>query len=188
MKSTIRKSTYKAIYRLLNKVSPVPYDCGTLCSAACCTCEETENSGDPELGIYLLPGEEKLFTRKENWLKWTSEPAEDFDFPESWIGKVHFVKCTEPPVCPRENRPLQCRFFPLAPHLTEDGILRLVFNTVPLPYACPLICNKMELTPDFIQATYTVWNHLIRDPLIYDLVAMDSEDREYDGIPLHFVK
>jgi hypothetical protein len=46
----------------------------------------------------------------------------------------------------------------------------------------------MELTPSFIQATYTVWNRLITDPLIYDLVAQDSEDREYDGKELHIVK
>ena len=30
---------------------------------------------------------------------------------------------------------------------------------------------------DFVKATYTVWAHLIRDPLIYDLVEMDSKRR-----------
>ena len=29
-----------------------------------------------------------------------------------------------------------------------------------------------------MKATLTVWKHLIRDPLIYDLVKMDSEMRE----------
>ena len=36
MKSTIKKRTWKAIYRLLDRVSPLPYDCGALCNAACC--------------------------------------------------------------------------------------------------------------------------------------------------------
>ena len=38
VKSTISKTTYEAIYRLLDRVSPVDYDCGTLCGGACCTC------------------------------------------------------------------------------------------------------------------------------------------------------
>lgn len=188
MKSTIRKNTYKAIYRLLDRVSPVDYDCGTLCGAACCTCGHDENLEDMQLGIYLLPGEEKLFSKDDEWLEWTSEYAEDFDFPESWTGKVHFIRCKTPPVCPREKRPLQCRFFPLEPHITEDGTLRLILNAVELPYSCPLIEKKMELTPQFIQATYTVWKRLITDPLIYDLVVQDSEDREFDGKNLVFIK
>lgn len=188
MKSTIRKNTYKAIYRLLDRVSPVNYDCGTLCGAACCTCGHDESLDDMQLGIYLLPGEEKLFDKNDEWLEWTSEYAEDFDFPESWTGKVHFIRCKTPPVCPREKRPLQCRFFPLEPHILEDGTLRLILNTVDLPYTCPLIDKRMELTPSFIQATYTVWKRLITDPLIYDLVVQDSEDREFDGKELTFIK
>lgn len=187
MKTTIRKSTYKAIYRLLDLVSPVDYDCGTLCQAACCTCGQQESSDEDQLGIYLLPGEEKLFTQKENWLHWTWEQAEDFEFPESWTGKVYFIRCKTPPHCPREHRPLQCRFFPLEPHLTEDGVLHLIWNTVPLPYQCPLISRRMNLTPSFIQATYTVWKHLIRDPLIYDLVLLDSQNRKEDGVEPDFV-
>ncbi|MCI9598064.1 MAG: hypothetical protein HFE75_12370 [Firmicutes bacterium] len=187
MKSTIRKRTYEAIYRLLDQVSPVDYDCGTLCGAICCTCGENDET-DQELGIYLLPGEEKVLTQKENWLHWTQERAEDFDFPESWTGKVSFVKCKTPPTCPREKRPLQCRFFPLEPHLTEDGSLRLILSAATLPYACPLIIEQIALNPAFIQATYTVWTHLLQDPLIFDLVEMDSENREADDLPLRFVR
>lgn len=188
MKSTIRQSTYKAIYRLLNAVSPLEWDCGKLCNAACCTCGKDEELDEMSLGIYLLPGEEKVLDEEEDWLEWTSEYAKDYDFPESWTGKVHFIRCKTPPVCPREKRPLQCRFFPLEPHIMEDGTLRLVFNTVELPYSCPLIEEKMNLTQSFIQATYTVWKRLIQDPLIYDLVVQDSEDREFDNKELYFVK
>ena len=70
----------------------------------------------------------------------------------------------------------------------EDGTLRLILNAVELPYSCPLIEKNMELTPSFIQATYTVWKRLITDPLIYDLVVQDSEDREFDGKELIFIK
>lgn len=186
MKSSIRKSTYEAIYRLLDRVSPVPYDCGTLCGAACCTCGGDDTEDDFQMGIYLLPGEEKLFSKDEKWLTWSVEQAEDYDFPDSWFGNVNFVHCNVAPACPRKRRPLQCRIFPLTPHISEDGILKLILSTEKLPYQCPLIEKNMKLTRSFIRANYTVWKHLIRDPLIYDLVKMDSEDREYGDVPISF--
>ncbi|MEA4922658.1 MAG: hypothetical protein VB031_04740 [Eubacteriaceae bacterium] len=180
MKSSIKKSTFKAIYRLLDRVSPIEGDCGRMCGAACCTPEGDETSpdaGDFELGIYLLPGEEKLFTRRESWLKWTYENAEDYDFPDSWHGKVFFIRCTSPPHCKRDMRPLQCRTYPLAPHLDLDGNFSLVLSTAETPYECPLISESISLDPRFIKATFTVWKRLIKDPLIYDLVKLDSELR-----------
>ncbi|MCR5481556.1 MAG: hypothetical protein K6F52_02065 [Clostridia bacterium] len=185
MKSTIKKRTYKAIYRLLDRVSPISEDCGKLCGAACCNCGGDSSSDDDtsfELGIYLLPGEEKLYDRREDWLKWSIERAEDYDFPDSWFGKLYFIRCKTPPVCPRSHRPLQCRFFPLAPHFDDEGKLRLILFSGELPYSCPLIDERRKLQPEFIKATYTVWKHLIRDEKLFDLVEMDSADREYNEI------
>lgn len=175
MKSKTKKSTWKAIYRLLNMVSPVDYDCGKLCGAACCTCSGSLD--DEEMGIYLYPGEEKVHSKDEDWLDWTVEKAEDFDFPDSWSGNIYFVRCKTPPHCPRDIRPFQCRTYPLSPHLTEDGVLTLIYNDEELPYSCPLIEKRIELNDSFFKATYTVWKHLLRDPLIYDLVEMDSMAR-----------
>ena len=177
MKCTIKKRTWKAIYRLLDRVSPVDYDCGKLCGAACCTCADV-NSNDMEMGIYLYPGEHKIHNKKDNWLDWTVEDAADFEFPDSWNGPVYFVRCKTPPVCPREKRPLQCRTYPLAPYISEEGFLEMVYNDEDLPYSCPLIDDEIPLNDDFVKATYTVWSHLIRDPLIYDLVEMDSRARD----------
>jgi hypothetical protein len=179
MKSKIRKRTWRAIYRLLDRVSPVDYDCGKLCNAACCTyCGDLQ---EEDLGIYLYPGEEKLHRKEadesQDWLKWSVEKAEDFDFPDSWSGNIYFGHCKTPPICPRELRPLQCRTYPLTPHLDENGVLSLIYNDEDLPYSCPLIEDEIPLNDDFVKATYTVWKHLLRDPLIYDLVAMDSKER-----------
>jgi len=182
MKCSINKRIYRAIYRLLDRVSPVPYDCGTLCGAACCTCGEEDDADEPQLGIYLLPGEDKLFTKKEDWLHWTAEDALDYDFPDSWSGTVYFVTCLNAPRCERKLRPLQCRFFPLAPHLDKAGQLRLILSDLDLPYRCPLIHDSIPLTPSFVQAVYTVWSHLIRDSLIYDLVEYDSSFRREDDL------
>ena len=168
LRSVIRKSTWKAIYRLLDRVSPVPFDCGTVCGAACCMAE-----GD--VGIYLLPGEDKLHDKKADWLLWSTQDTDDYDFPPSWHGKVYFVRCKTPPHCPRSLRPLQCRTFPLLPVFDEHGDLQLVYDNTRLPYSCPLIESGAALSPDFVQATTTVWKHLIRDPLIRDLVKMNTE-------------
>lgn len=72
---------------------------------------------------------------------------------------------------------MQCRTFPLTPHIDENEVLSLVWNDIELPYQCPLIEEEFPLDPNFIKATYTCWKHLIRDPLIYDLVKQDSEYR-----------
>ena len=183
MKSIIKKRTWKAIYRLLDRVSPIDGDCGKLCGAICCTCGSNdglkENTGSSdELGSYLYPGEHKIHNKKDDWLQWSVEPAEDYDFPDSWVGPVYFVKCKTPPVCPRSKRPFQCRTYPLSPYISEDGFLELVYNDEDLPYTCPLIEQEIPLNDDFVKATYTVWSHLIRDPLIYDLVEMDSRSRD----------
>ncbi len=175
MKSIIKKRTWKAIYRLLDKVSPVSYDCGKLCGAACCT--YSGDMAEEDLGIYLYPGEDKIHDRESDWLQWTVQQAEDFEFPDSWHGDVYFVRCNTPPKCPRKMRPLQCRTFPLTPHIDENGILSLIMNDEELPYKCPLLDGNITLNEDFIKATYTVWAHLIRDPLIYNLVEMDSKAR-----------
>ena len=222
MKSSIKKNTFKAIYRLLDKVSPVNGDCGLLCGSICCTYEyenavdgdindaacaapdlcrdtvstsgrhqETPDSGccsavadsddDFSLGIYLLPGEEKLFSGDEEWLGWSWAYAEDYEFPDSWHGKVYFLRCLNAPHCDRAMRPLQCRTFPLAPHLDEDGELCMIYQNGPVPYTCPLISDRIKLSDDFVKATYTAWKRLIEDPLIYDLVEMDSDYRIEDG-------
>ena len=66
----------------------------------------------------------------------------------------------------------------MLPHLSEDGELTLVFNDYELPYVCPMIEEEIELDERFVKATATVWKHLIRDPLIYDMVWGESRARE----------
>lgn len=199
MKSTISKRSYQAIYRFLDKFSPIDGDCGKLCGAACCTCNtdpddttphaESDEDADYSMGLYLMPGEEQMYTFDEDWIHWGYLQAEDYDFPESWHGKIPFFQCTTPPVCPREKRPLQCRTFPLAPHLDENGFLFMIYHLDPLPYACPLVDQRLvrPIRPAFAKATWTAWNHLIRDPLIRDMVELDSIVREEEGWPVEIV-
>ena len=176
MKSSIRKSTFKAIYRLLDKVSPIDGDCGRLCSRACCDNERAlAASPGAQFGMYLLPGEEKLFARDEPWLTWTTERAEDYDYPDSWHGDVYFAQCKSADDCDRAMRPIQCRTFPLAPYIDSHGAARLILSPEKLPYICPLIGERYPLNKSFLKATHTVWKRLLKDPLIYDLIKKESE-------------
>jgi hypothetical protein len=184
MKSSIRKRTFAAVYRLLDRVSPIDGDCGRLCGSACCCAEDVSVTAQGlSMGIYLLPGEDKLFEKRDGSFEWSASKAEDGDFPDSWRGKVYFIRCKTPPLCERRKRPLQCRFFPLAPHLLADETLKMIlFPMDHLPYSCPLISERYPLSADFVRVSYTVWRRLLRDPLIRDLVGFDSRDRDADAL------
>ena len=177
IKSIIRKDEYRAIYRFLDRVSPVGFDCGTLCSSVCCGTPEDEQ-WEETMGIYLLPGEDKIHDKRDSWLKWSEESTDEYKFPDSWNGTVYFVKCKDAPCCPREKRPIQCRTYPLSPHFLDEGHLVLIWNMDEVPYSCPLIDENTELDRKFVLSTYTVWKHLVRDPLILDLVETESVKRE----------
>ena len=180
MKSTLRKRSFAAAYRLLDRVSPIDGDCGLLCGSACCCAGEADAAEQGfNLGIYLLPGEDKLFEKRDELFESSASKAEDGDFPSAWHGDGYFIRCKTPPLCQRNKRPLQCRSFPLTPHLLADGSLKLIrFPMDRLPYSCPLVSEGYPLSAAFIRATYTVWKRLIRDPLIRDLVAYDSKERD----------
>jgi hypothetical protein len=168
------KVDFKRLYKLTADVTPLYGDCGQLCDSVCCR-PDNENS----LGMYLFPGEKVMFTEKEEWLQWEKHDPKEDDFPESWWDPVNFIKCTKP--CPREKRPLACRLFPLAPHLLKDNTLLLIYETLALPYVCPLIEDNIELRPDFIEVVAECWQELLKDSAIRDLVEMDSRDREDAG-------
>ncbi len=168
MKSKLKKTDYIEIYKMLDKVSPVDFDCGKLCGSACCIVDDTDYV------MYLLPGEEKMFTGREDWLIWGKDRVEDYEFPDSWSGYVYYIRCKNAPSCDREQRPIQCRTYPLTPYIDDDGILRMIYDRSEKPYRCPLIDDLTELNEDFIRVTYEAWKRLLRDPHIYDLVEMDS--------------
>jgi len=162
---------YKYLYELTSRVTPLEEDCGFLCGSVCCR-PDRKNS----LGIYLFPGEESLLKGDEYWLQREYHNPVEYNFPDNWDAPVHFVKCSAP--CPRERRPLACRFFPLAPHILRDGTLILTYETIRLPYKCPLVVKKTPLRADFIETVALAWRLLLKDPRIQRLVKEDSLERE----------
>lgn len=173
MKAKFSKKDFQRIYDWTSKDSPLSseYDCGKLCGSICCA--DTDS-----YGIYLLPGEETIFTRQEDWLEWEVQDASDSGFPDSWNGSVYFLICNGH--CERDKRPMQCRTYPVAPHLTKEGEFILVIETLETKYHCPLIDNpkyQNDFSEEWMQNLYRSWAMLLNDPLIYDLVLMDSEYR-----------
>ncbi len=173
--------TYQEIYSMLDEVTPIDFDCGTLCGAACCGCEDAGRKKQDELGIYLMPGEESMLEWDYKWLNWTVGTAQDFFLPFSWRDSpVYFVRCKDPRDCHRSLRSIQCRTFPLMPYLTKSGTLTLMYNNMDLPYTCPLIKEKQKLNPEFLEKTHRAWSMLLEDPKIYDLIQMESDNARPD--------
>lgn len=116
---------YLQLYRLFDEVTPIRADCGALCDKACC--------GGDDAGMYLFPGEEKVYSLlKPDWIK-----IEESDFTYEFGGEEKRVKiafCKGE--CDRYQRPLACRIFPLTPYL-KDGRIEVI--TDPRSKAvCPL--------------------------------------------------
>ncbi len=171
---------YQYIYSFTSEPTPLQYDCGTLCGRACC-----QPGRNNDLGVYLFPGEEVMFNRKENWLIWEAQnPAEQL-FPASWPTPVYFIRCTD--LCPREARPLACRFFPLAPHLQQDNRLLFIYETLDLPYRCPLINEDLPLQNKFIRTVAAAWQVMLQDSRIRNFVEEESRYRETQAMPLRVI-
>ena len=172
----ISKEQIEKIHKVLNRVSPVDYDCGKLCGEICCLYDDEDYSND-DLLIYLLPGEELLYENSESFeLKHFS--IKEIDYPYSWKDGVYTVKCLNPPNCQREIRPIQCRTFPLIPHLDKRGEFHLIFDESEFPYKCPIVHDHIKLNDDFVKTTYEIWTMLMANPLVYDLIDMDSRMRD----------
>ena len=109
-----------AARELLRSVTPLKTDCGLRCGGACCQPE-----GD-QRGMLLFPGEDELY--------------ENCDFahvePLSFLGLEGAKMLVCDGHCPRDERPLACRIFPLAPALREGKfrvqIDRRAFAVCPL--------------------------------------------------------
>ena len=105
-------------------------------------------------------------------------PSDALEFPHTWDDDVFMVECVNPPHCNRCIRPIQCRTFPLIPHLSRDDTFHLILDRSEFPYCCPIVDENMKLNADFIKVTFKVWKILIEDPIVYDLIKYDSSLRD----------
>lgn len=192
----MKETDYRKIYEILDRHEILDFDCGLLCSAACCRpdgCYDeavindeylSEDAGE-EMGIFLMPGEERMSLPKD-WQSSSLENAQEMGFPASWKA-VCFVSCGGKKYCQRRKRPLQCRAFPFAAHLDEDDRLSLIYYPEELPYRCPIIEERIPVRREYLEDLYEAYQLLIQDERVYELIKEDSRLRIESGLPLEVV-
>ncbi len=113
---------------LLKHLTPLKTDCGLICGAACCHPDE-----DGQGGVTLFRGEAALYAGAD-WAR-----VED-----------GILYCGGR--CPREDRPLGCRIFPLTPFRKKSGALSLRVDRRAFAM-CPLAPGGLRaLDPEFVKA------------------------------------
>jgi len=174
------KGAFEFAYGLLRDLTPLPTDCGELCGAVCCRGSEEHS------GMYLFPGEECMFSGREDWLRFERHLVSERVFCPQWDGKIEavtFVVCDG--TCPRPRRPLACRLFPMAPRFAgPDAEASRVETTPPgngaqvppfevildpdAAFICPLARygRLTQLDPAYVAACGEVFSLLASDPLI----------------------
>ncbi len=140
-------SSVRAARALLSTLTPLKTDCGRLCAGACC-------QGDETTGMLLFPGEEALY--------------ETCDFaqivPADYaLGGQRALLLVCRGRCPREERPLSCRLFPLFLRFGRDGQPRVRMDARARA-VCPLTGYGLSaLDPAFISAVREAYDLLLAD-------------------------
>lgn len=155
MSAQLAKLIHRA-YKMIGNTTPIPADCGALCDAACC-------KGDEDTGMLLFPGEA---ARLANVPGFRVRRISYMD------GKAWLLTCRG--TCVRRLRPLSCRIFPLAPHVTLDGgVLAL-----PDPRArrmCPL-ADGAHLDEMFRRRVERALKLLATEPRMLRFIQMLSDE------------
>ncbi len=131
---------------LLKSLTPLKSDCGRFCGGACC-------SGDDQTGMLLFPGEEAFYA--------SCSFGQVLPAQFSLAGRsVSLFVCRG--TCPRDDRPLACRLFPL--FLRFSGQKHVTLD--PRAHAlCPLCDFGLEgLDPAFVRAAQQAYDTLLTDP------------------------
>lgn len=149
----MRKTEWYRLYGRLENITPLADDCGRLCGKKCCSPREEG------LGIYLFPGEEKLFPGGEGWYR-VMEYGPGAEYFTGDRGLM--ISCTG--MCPRERRPMACRLFPMAPYINKAGQLEIIYDRDAL-FICPLVRSGDVKTIDrsFLEAVRQVWEELAEE-------------------------
>lgn len=133
---------------LLRELTPLKTDCGRLCGGVCC-------QGDDKTGMLLFPGEEALYP--------------DCSFAR--ILPAGFELGGRPALlfvceghCPREERPLACRLFPLFLAFLKSGRTKVRMDTR-ASHVCPLVdSGVVGLDEEFVYAAREAYDALLENP------------------------
>lgn len=163
-----KKRLYKIAYRIIGDRTPLPFDCGFLCSKACC-------KGTNDSGMLLYPGEENLYTSN----KWYE--IKDSNIFLSDGTNIKLLVCNGN--CIRAQRPLMCRIFPLVPYISNDNKLSVKMDLRGLSI-CPLVkfLGPKKINPVFKRKVRDVSHLLNKDTQISEFIKIIS--RQIDDLEL----
>ena len=139
--------TVLAVRELLASLTPLKTDCGRLCGSACC-------QGDEQTGMLLFPGEDALY----EGCSFARILGADFTLGGE---PARLLVCRG--TCPREERPLACRLFPLFLRFDAQGRTRIALD--PRARAvCPLTDYGLSaLDGAFVAAACQAYALLMED-------------------------
>lgn len=132
----------KKAYELLERVTPLTYDCGKLCGGKCC-------KGDGDTGMWLFPYEEEIIKDTDGFA------IKDCD------GNMGYRMVVCGGTCDRKARPLACRIYPYFPMITEEGYdARADIRGIS---GCPVLYNNIKPDYAFIRQVRKVARLFDRD-------------------------
>lgn len=132
---------YNNVFDLIDGLTPLSADCGTICNSACC-------KGTDKDGMLLFPHEEEMLM------------PSNFSIKQTDNGNLLICDGN----CERKYRPLSCRIFPFFPLLDEDGVIRVILD--PRAYTvCPLVYKSslIKFDREFIRTIRKAGRMLTRD-------------------------
>lgn len=132
---------------LLASLTPLKSDCGRLCAGACCR-------GDEATGMLFFPGEEALY----------AACAFGRVVPAHYrLGGRQALLFVCEGSCPRDERPLACRLFPLFLAFDRGNAPRVAMDAR-AGAVCPLCGYGLQaLDPAFVQAAEQAYDALLED-------------------------
>lgn len=178
MKTRISENKLRRFYRLLS-IPMIDFDCGKLCAPknggipVCCENEDV---------VPILFHEEYKYHSRNGrfWKRMPPVNKEIKKFIDESEDYYIFSKCPGPAGCKRSKRSLNCRTFPLEPHVAKEG------EVIGLAYAeardvnCPLIGKPKKIFNSlYIQNTIKFWQEMFECyPEEKEMYIEESRKRE----------
>lgn len=164
-------------YTFLENVTPLRYDCGTLCGSLCC--KNNAENGET-LGMWLLPFEKELLTALDE-----DGDRKHYTFEKAKDG-TETVSCDG--CCSRAFRPFACRIYPFYAHIGKkaDGRMKITIKRDPRArLSCPIAMKTSYLRPtvEFVTAAKAAIRELMKDEIIAkDIVEISDFLSEIEEI------
>lgn len=139
----------KKAYEMLERVTPLSYDCGKLCNGLCC-------KGDGNTGMWMFPYEEEIL-----------KDIDGFEIKEC-DGNMGYKMVVCKGECDRKTRPLACRIYPYFPMITDDEFdVRADIRGIT---GCPILYKNIRPDYAFIRQVRKVARLFDRDETLREYI------------------